>query len=105
MAEKSKIGVELLHEDIPEEVMGKLRAAYRVSERRASSDCPPPEMVIAYALEELTPEGSIQVQDHLSECRACLALVLASGPPWLRPWQQKRRLRKGDRSSWAPGTG
>ena len=76
MTEKPKTDVELLREDIPEEVMGKLRAAYQASGRSPSSACPSPEMVIAYALEELTPEGRIQVHAHLSECRDCLDLVL-----------------------------
>jgi hypothetical protein len=76
MTEKPKTDVELSREDIPEEVMGKLKAAYQASGRSPSSACPSPETVIAYALEELTPEGKIQVQAHLSECRDCLNLVL-----------------------------
>jgi hypothetical protein len=77
MKEKPKTDVTpFLREDIPEEVMGKLRAAYQASGRSPSSACPSPEMVIAYALEELTPDGRTQLQAHLSECRDCLDLVL-----------------------------
>ncbi|MBU4355435.1 MAG: DUF4384 domain-containing protein, partial [Proteobacteria bacterium] len=78
-----------------EEVMGKLRAAYQASGRSLSSACPSPEMVIAYALEELTPDGRTQVHAHLSECRDCLDLVLDLRSARAESQEAKQEVREG----------
>jgi hypothetical protein len=83
-----------LRNDIPEEVMGKLQAAYQASGRSPSSACPSPETVIAYALEELTPEGRTQVQAHLSECRDCLELVLDLRSAQAEAQEAKQEVKK-----------
>lgn len=96
MKEKSKTDVTLfLREDIPEEVMGKLRAAYQASGRSPSSACPSPETVIAYALEELSREGRTQVHAHLSECRDCMDLVLDIRSARAEAQEAKQEIRKG----------
>jgi hypothetical protein len=65
-----------LQEDIPEEVMAKLKAAYQLSESSLVSACPDPEMISAYAFDELSLQHKAQVHDHLSECKDCLDLVI-----------------------------
>ena len=83
-----------LRNDIPEEVMRKLQAAYKASGRSPSSACPSPETVIAYALEELTPEGRTQVHAHLSECRDCLDLVLDLRAAQAEAQEAKQEVKK-----------
>lgn len=96
MKEKPKTDVTpFLREDIPEEVMGKLQAAYRASGRSPSTACPSPEMVIAYALEELTPEGRTQVHAHLLECRDCMDLVLDLRSARAEAQEAKQEVREG----------
>lgn len=130
MTEKPKTDHEsFLREDIPEEVMEKLRAAYksprlppsppcrpaeiskvdpersikysprwqkgRVSYSVGESLCPPPETVIAYALEELPPEEKAHVQAHLSECRDCMELVLDVRAARAEAQEGKQEVREG----------
>jgi hypothetical protein len=96
MKEKPKTKAALfLREDIPEEVMGKLRTAYQASGLSLSSACPSPEKVIAYALEELTPEVRIQVHAHLSECKDCLDLVLDLRSARAETQEAKQEVREG----------
>lgn len=120
MTKKPKTGTEsFLQGDIPEEVMEKLRAAYKSSGHRPPPDfedqeialggfmapaeagelpsrsCPSPETVIAYALEELPPEERAQVQAHLSECRVCLELVLDVRTARAEAQEGKQEVREG----------
>jgi hypothetical protein len=83
-----------LREDIPEEVMGKLRAAYQASGSSLKLGCPAPETVIAYALEELSPERRPQVYAHLAECKDCLGLVLDLRSAWDETQGSKQEVQE-----------
>ncbi len=95
MKDKPKGDLDLfLKEDIPEEVMGKLRTAYQSSGRGLPQACPDPERVMAYALGELTSEEKIQVYIHLSGCKECIDLVLDTRSAWAEAQEQKLEDRE-----------
>jgi len=81
-----------LEEDIPEEVMGKLRSTYR--SRSSSQVCPDHETVIAYGLGELSPAEKTLVHSHLLECKECLEIVLDLRSAWVEARGQQQEVQK-----------
>ena len=63
-------------EDIPKTVMKRMQDAFQSSGQVAHESCPDPEIVIAYAMNELEAKKIRNVADHLLKCRSCLNLVL-----------------------------
>jgi hypothetical protein len=84
-----------LREDIPAEIMAKLKASYCALGRGPTKGCPDPETVIAYALEDLIPERRAQVHAHLSECKECLDLVLDLRSAWAEAQEKRKEIREG----------
>jgi len=83
-----------LREDIPAEVLAKLQAAYQAGGVNSPQECPDPETIIGYALEELIPQKRGQVYAHLSECKDCLDLVLDLRSAWAEAQEGKYKVRE-----------
>lgn len=62
-------------EEIPENIMKELIGIYKSADVIAHENCPETELVIAYALREITSDESINIQNHVLKCRSCLDLV------------------------------
>lgn len=80
---------DILNEDIPEDVMRKLQKAFQSARRDVSQNCPDLRLVLAYALEKVSPEAKAQIHTHLLECQECLGLVLDTRSAWAETQEQE----------------